>query len=98
MTNASPSTHAIVSIENASCLATEPSKPIYIRSETRSTRAAAIVANAQALPAAGSQFKLKIAVYGAATATTGGMRWISLCKPGHSIGTLTVLKTLADRG
>src|SRR3970282_2868581 len=98
MTNASPSTHAIVSIENASCLATEPSKPTYIRTETRSTRAAAIVANAHAVPAAASQFKLKNAVYGAGTATTGGRRWISVCEPGHSIGTLTVIKTLADRG
>src|SRR5690606_42162417 len=82
---ASPSTAAIVRSEKKSRTNTEPSRRMYRPGEARSTAAAAIGANAQAVPAAESQLTLKSAAYGAAASTAGGMRWTTLWSPGHSI-------------
>src|SRR3970040_677373 len=98
MRKARPSTQAIVRIENDNCLATLTRIPRYIRTDTRSTSAVAMVANAQAVPEADSQLKLKTALYAAAAATIGGIRSIWLCSPGHAIGRLTAFKTAAERG
>src|SRR5437870_6669812 len=48
--------------------------------------AAMIAANRQAVPDAASQLKLNTAPYPEAFATTGGIRWTRLCKPGHGTG------------
>ena len=74
MRKARPSTQAIVRSENAIWFATAPRMRKYMPTDTRSTMAEAMVASAHAVPAAASQFKLKIAAYGAGAVTRGGRR------------------------
>src|SRR3954471_21068951 len=51
---------------------------------TPSTSAAAIVARKHDVPDALSQFHSNTAAYGVGAATTGGTRWMMLCRPGTS--------------